>query len=115
MEHKGQLLESYIFQELNAYRLLQEGKKSLHFWRTTTGLEVDFILDNKVAIEVKLSSDIHTSHLKGLVAFAEEHNPKELITVCNEETPRLFSYKGYNIKVFNVPAFLERLWNDEFI
>lgn len=115
MENKGQLLESYIFQELNAYRLLQKEKMSLHFWRTTTGLEVDFILNNNVAIEVKLSANIHTSHLKGLVAFAEEHNPRELIVVCNEETPRLISYKGFNIKVFNVQSFLERLWNHEFI
>jgi predicted AAA+ superfamily ATPase len=115
MENKGQLLESYIFQELNAYRLLQEEKKSLHFWRTTTGLEVDFILNNNIAIEVKLSSNNHTSHLKGLIAFAEEHTTKELIIVCNEETPRLIAYKGFNIKVFNVPSFLERLWNHEFI
>lgn len=115
INNQGQLLESYIFQELNAYRLLQQGKKALHFWRTTTGLEVDFILNHTIAIEVKLSSNIHTSHLKGLVAFAEEHHPKELIVVCNEETPRLISYKGFNIKILNVQSFLERLWNHEFI
>jgi predicted AAA+ superfamily ATPase len=115
MENNGQLLESYIFQELNAYRLLRVEKMSLQFWRTTTGLEVDFVLNNTVAIEVKLSSNIHSSHLKGLVAFAEEHNPKELILVCNEDTPRLIAYKGFNIKVFSVQSFLERLWNHEFI
>ncbi len=114
-ENKGHILESYIFQELNAYRLLQEEKKTLNFWRTTTGLEVDFILDQRIAIEVKNSSNIHTSDLKGLIAFAEEHNPKELIVVCNEEIPRLISHKGYDIKIFNVAAFLERLWNNEFI
>ena len=114
MENKGHILESYIFQELNAYRLLQEEKKSLSFWRTKTGVEVDFILDQNIAIEVKSTSNIHPSHLKDLIAFAEEHHPKELIMVCNEETPRLISHKGYDIKIFNVESFLERLWNNEF-
>jgi predicted AAA+ superfamily ATPase len=115
MENKGHVLESYIFQELNAYRLLQEDKKSLTFWRTTTGLEVDFILDNQIAIEVKLSQNIHDAHLKGLVAFAEENPSKGLILVCLEDTPRLVTYKGHKIKIFGVEAFLERLWAGEFV
>jgi predicted AAA+ superfamily ATPase len=113
-EDKGHTLESYIFQELNAYRLLQEEKKSLHFWRTKSGIEVDFILNQTVAIEVKSTSSVHTGHLKGLIAFAEEHAPKDLILVCNEETPQLMTHKGYNIKILNVAAFLERLWDGEF-
>jgi predicted AAA+ superfamily ATPase len=114
-ENKGHLLESYIFQELNAYRNLKEDKVPLNFWRTTTGLEVDFILNEQIAIEVKLSQNIHDSQLKGLVAFAEENPSKELIMVCLEETPRLVTYKGYNIKIFNVESFLERLWRHEFV
>jgi predicted AAA+ superfamily ATPase len=113
-ENKGHILESYIFQELNAYRYLREDKIPLSFWRTTTGLEVDFILNDQIAIEVKLSQNIHQSHLKGLVAFAEEHPSKELIVVCYEEIPRLITYKGHNIKIFNVESFLERLWSHEF-
>ena len=66
----------------------------LTFWRTTTGLEVDFILNDDVAIEVKLTRNIHQTHLKGLIAFAEENETKELIIVCNEETPRLITYQG---------------------
>lgn len=114
-ENKGHILESYIFQELNAYRYLKGNNISLNFWRTTTGLEVDFILNEQIAIEVKLSQNIHNSHLKGLVAFAEEHPSKELIMVCFEETPRLVTYKGHNIKIFNVESFLERLWQHDFI
>lgn len=114
-ESQGHILESYIFQELNAYRQLREEKLPLTFWRTTTGLEVDFILNDDIAIEVKLTQKIHQTHLKSLVAFAEENRTKELIIVCNEETPRLITYKGHNIKIFNVMSFLERLWNNDFI
>jgi predicted AAA+ superfamily ATPase len=115
MENKGQVLESYIFQELNAYRLLQEDKKSLSFWRTTKGVEVDFILDNQIAIEVKLSNNIHHTHLKGLGAFAEENPAKELILVCLEDTPRLVTYKNHQIKIFPMEEFLKRLWGGEFV
>jgi predicted AAA+ superfamily ATPase len=114
-ENKGHVLESYIFQELNAYRYLREEEMSLNFWRTKTGQEVDFILNKQIAIEVKLTQNIHDSHLKGLVSFAEENPAKELIVICSEETPRLVTYKGHNIKIFNVESFLERLWANEFV
>ena len=115
METQGHILESYIFQELNAYRLLQEKEMSLNFWRTTTGLEVDFILNKNIAIEVKTTSNIHPSHLKGLIAFAEEHQPDHLVVVCNEQTPRLITHKGFKIKILNVKSFLERLWKNDFL
>lgn len=115
METQGHVLESYIFQELNAYRFLQNKDLALTFWRTTTGLEVDFILGKNVAIEVKTTANIHTSHLKGLVSFAEEQNPEHLIMVCNETAPRLITHKGFKIKIFNVESFLNRLWKNEFL
>lgn len=113
--NQGHLLESYIFQELNAYRHLREKRIPLKFWRTTRGLEVDFILGNTAAIEVKLTRNIHTSHLKGLIAFGEEQAPKNLIMVCNEPQPRLTHHKGVDIQIFDVASFLKRLWNDDFV
>ena len=112
LEHKGHLLESYIFQELNAYRSMNE--IPLHFWRTTSGLEIDFILNRSMAIEVKWSSSIHASHLKSLIAFAEEGLSTELIVVCNEPSSRVIEHKGFLIKILNVPDFLEMLWKNEF-
>jgi len=114
-EDKGQTLESYIFQELNAYRQLRDHEMPLNFWRTTSGLEVDFILNQQIAVEVKLSQNIHDAHLKGLVAFAEENPAKELIVVCCEHTSRLIMHKGHQIKIFTVQDFLERLWANDFI
>ena len=113
--NKGHLLESYIFQELNAYCSLREKKIPLRFWRTTQGLEVDFILGKSIAIEVKYSNNIHTSYLKGLVAFGEEHGPKHLIMVCNESQPRLVHHQGFEVQILDVKSFLDRLWGDAFI
>lgn len=109
----GHILESYIFQELKAYCSFYQPQKHLNFWRTFSGQEVDFVLNRNIAIEVKLSNNIHTNHFKGLISFAEEHQAKDLILVCNEDMPRLVEHKGYKIKVLPVEDFLERLWNKE--
>ena len=45
---------------------------SLNYWRTPTGLEVDFILDERIAIEVKAKRAISQKDLKGLLALREE-------------------------------------------
>jgi len=113
--NRGHLLESYIFQELHAYCSLQERKIPLNFWRTTQGLEVDFILGKTVAIEVKHTNNIHTSSLKGLVAFGEEHDVDHLIMVCNEPQPRLINYQGFDIQILDVNSFLSHLWDNTFV
>ena len=98
----GNILESYIFQELKAYSSFHQPKMHLNFWRTFSGQEVDFILNRNIAIEVKLSHNIHTNYFKGLISFAEAHEAKDLILVCNEDMPRLVEHKGHNIKVLPV-------------
>lgn len=51
-------------------------KYQLSFWRTRSGLEVDFILfgqDQFLAIEVKNHSTIHPQDLKGLEEFKADY------------------------------------------
>lgn len=49
----GQLYENFV------YRLLidQWGAENIRFWRTQTGQEVDFIVDGKIAYEVKFNGN----------------------------------------------------------
>ena len=50
----GKAFEHFIFTQINAYRSYKEKDFPINFWRTKTGLEVDFILDQgNTAIEVK--------------------------------------------------------------
>lgn len=45
-------------------------RMDIHFWRTTTQLEVDFVLgDAKIAVEVKITERVDKRDLKGLIAF----------------------------------------------
>jgi len=60
----------------------------LHYGRSTSGFEVDFILINAVAIGVKAKSVISPQDLKGLRALKEEEKMSRYLLVCLESVPR---------------------------
>lgn len=63
-------LEHYILMEPITYRSLNDLDHDIRFWRTSTGLEVDFILgDAEITIEVKISERIRNSEINGLINF----------------------------------------------
>jgi predicted AAA+ superfamily ATPase len=66
----GDSFEHLVHLELKAacdYRL----HSSLEYWRSTSGFEVDFLLDGKIAIEVKAKESVSAQDLKGLRALRE--------------------------------------------
>jgi uncharacterized protein len=108
----GHALENYILQELVAYRGINRKQFEITYWRTKTGLEVDFILgDAVVAIEVKLSTAVHKEDLKGLIAFCAEHPRVNGIVVSLDKRPRELTI-GEDSKILIWPCitFLEKLW-----
>jgi predicted AAA+ superfamily ATPase len=108
----GNAFESFIFQELMAHRHYSGLEYSISYWRTSSQLEVDFILGkHEVAVEVKSGSKIGKHHLNGLKAFMEEYEVKKAIVVCNEPLPRLVD----NIEILPWQIFLERLWSGELM
>ena len=71
----GKSFEHYIFMELMNFKKYKNPELDICYWRTSSGLEVDFICgDMHTAIEVKSSSRIHESHLKPLKALKTEKN-----------------------------------------
>jgi len=88
-EIEGKALEGLVAQHLQNWVKAQIENYQLHFWRTSSQLEVDFILsgpDCFLAIEVKNGSVIHPEDLRGLIAFTEDYP---------EATPILL-YRGKN-------------------
>ena len=84
----------------------------LSYWRTTTGYEIDAVLgDAQVAIEIKSSREIHSHHIKGLKAFAEEHPDSRRIVVSNEQNRRIMG----DVEIFPVLEFLQQLWTGSVI
>lgn len=104
--------EHYIFMELKAYAEINETHGNIAYWRTKTGLEVDFILGHgQVAIEIKINSTVEKHHLKGLTAFAEEHKPERAIVVSQDKYKRLIQVEnGTDIEIYPWREFLTELW-----
>lgn len=108
----GKALEHFIYQEIYAYSHYSDKNFKISYWRTTSQIEVDFILgDHEVALEVKSTNMINPRHLKGLISFSEEYKAKKLIVVSTDPYPR----KINDIMVLSWNIFLEKLWNGEII
>lgn len=68
----GKAFEHFIIRELKT-RLSYLGQgDELSYWRSTSQFEVDLIIGDKLAIEIKSSDKISKKHLKGLKALREE-------------------------------------------
>lgn len=106
----GQALESFIWQELRAYSSYKNLAK-LYYWRTQAGTEVDFILDNQVAIEVKATRNVRKSDCKGLAALMEEGEKMKSIIVCQESKKRTLG----SIECYPVEEFLKELWEGRIV
>lgn len=115
-DQSGAAFEHYILMELIAYKGLNDLDFEISFWRTNSGLEVDFILGNaEIAIEVKISDRLRSTALHGLTSFIEHYNPKRAIIVNNSDKSRVLEPKGCKIEVLPWKRFLEMLWNKEII
>lgn len=113
----GEAFEHYILMELIAYNGLYKKRYEITYWRTKTGLEVDFIIGNAdIAIEVKISRTVHKQELNGLIAFCEEHHPKKAIVVSLDAAPRLLKIdENTEIHIMPCEVFLKALWAGEII
>lgn len=108
----GAAFEHFIYQEIYAHSRYAELDYPIHYWRTASQIEVDFILgDHEVAIEVKSTTNANPGHAKGLKAFAEEYRVKKQIIVSNDPYPR---HMG-DVMVLPHQEFLKRLWAGEII
>ncbi len=113
----GQAFEHYILMELIAYRGINDLDFEITFWRTSAGLEVDFILgDAHIAIEIKISSSLRDTDTRGLIAFAEQYRPKRAILV-NTSNKKMKKKIGDHSSLEILPwqAFLEDLWAGNLI
>jgi predicted AAA+ superfamily ATPase len=103
----GRALEHFVLMELLAHRSYRELDYGVHFWRTKSGLEVDFVLgDGEVAVEVKGTSRVDSSDFRSLRAFLEDNHPRRAVVVCSEPAPRVQD----GIEVLPWREFLARLW-----
>ena len=107
----GDFFEHFIYLELRAWIDYCRTTCTLHYWRSTSAFEVNFILDQKIAIEVKSTSQPSQKHFRGLNALAEESFCTKLILLCRAQEMRL---EG-QIIIYPWERFLTDLWNGKIL
>jgi predicted AAA+ superfamily ATPase len=75
-EPRGAHLENLVLVDLLAWRDVQARRPEVLYWRTATGLEVDFVIETPkrlLPIEVKAGARATAADARGLQAFLEEY------------------------------------------
>jgi predicted AAA+ superfamily ATPase len=104
----GEAFEAFIHHELRSY-IDYSRQGELCYWRSRSGFEVDFILDQRTAIEAKAKAPVGQRDMKGLAALMEERALQRYIVVSLERDPRQVN----GIDVLPWQTFLEQLWAGE--
>ena len=102
----GGAFEHFIGMELRAYLSYNRKKMPLTYWQTVSQHEVDFIIGDDIAVEVKCSDNIQAKHLKGLKALMEEGFCKKYYCVCFDNNHRMHG----EIEIIHWELFLKKLW-----
>jgi uncharacterized protein len=105
----GEAFETLLAHELLCYRDYVTGDP-VCYWRSTSGFEVDFVLGEHTAIEVKAKPNVSGQDLKGLRALREEGALARYVCVCLEPRPRRVD----GIELLPMRDFLARLWAGDF-
>jgi predicted AAA+ superfamily ATPase len=88
----GHLLEGLVGQHLRAWIDYSRTDTKLYFWRTRSGLEVDFVLygpEGLCAIEVKSTGRLRPQDLRPLKSFREDYPESSAIMLYRGSEPLL--------------------------
>lgn len=105
----GEAFETLLMHELACYRDYKEGDP-LSFWRSESGYEVDFILGDHTALEVKAKRTVGESDLRSLRALSEEKKLKRYLVVSLEARRRTAG----NVTVLPFEEFIQELWGGRY-
>lgn len=108
----GRAFEHFITLELRAFLAYNFIDLPLQYWRSTSHVEVDFVIGNQLAIEVKGTDLITDKHLKGIRALKEEGLIQTYIVISLDLQERL-TEDGIHIYPWKI--FLKKLWTRELI
>ncbi len=106
----GDAFEHFICQEIRAYIDYYLPNGHLNYWRSTSNLEVDFVLNHSTAIEVKAKDVVSHRDLRGIRALMEENLLKKYVVVSLEPKARLVGH----VLILPWEEFLKSLWAHEW-
>ena len=107
----GHAFEHFIAMELRAYLSYTRQKLPLSYWHTKHGYEVDFIIGDQIAIEVKSTTQIQSKHLKSLRMLQQENICQQYFLVSCDA----FACQTEGVLCLPWQTFLSRLWEGELL
>ena len=107
----GRSFEHFIASEIKAYLSYFRKDDPLQYWQSRYGHEVDFIVGDHTAIEVKSSKRISKADLKALKMLVEEKSFKNFFVVSRDEVSAKFG----KINCLHWETFLKKLWNHKIL
>ena len=105
----GHAFESWVLHELCSYADAFRRDAEIAYWRTRTRIEVDFVVNGEIAIEVKATRNVSGNDLKGLRFISDEGSFAKRLLVCNEPVEREVD----GIAILPWRSFIDRLWSGE--
>ena len=108
----GKAFEHFIILEVRAFLSYSRKSLDMFYWRSTSHKEVDLIIGNKAAIEIKATQVVQEKHLKGLKALKEEGLIQKYFVVSLDSEPRM-TQDRIHILPWNI--FLKKLWQSQLL
>ena len=105
----GHLFESLIFNEIQTYVHYKASDAKLNFWGTHQDTEVDFLINEDIAVEVKATANASHRNIAGLQALAEVKTLQKQILVTRDPVPRQIG----DVQAMPWRHFLSALWAGE--
>jgi predicted AAA+ superfamily ATPase len=102
----GRSFEHFLAMELRSILSYQRTREQLFFWRSTHGHEVDLVVGDRFAVEVKAKTRVTERDARGLKAFQEEKAVHRYYLVSQDRVER----KSEGIDYLHWETFLTRLW-----
>lgn len=102
----GDAFEQFIVQEVRACNAYKRMRTQLHFWRTTHGDEVDLIVGDELAIEIKAAKKTSRRDIAGLLKIRDEGFKGRVVLVSRDEICRVQD----GVEFLFWEEFLNQLW-----
>jgi len=107
----GTSFEHFVINEVRAYVSYSRLRVDLAFWRTQNQDEVDLIVGDHTAIEIKSAKKVSERFLSGLIKIEAEHSWKNRILVSNDP---MNAKHTSGVLLLHWETFFRNLWNGKF-
>ena len=109
----GRAFEHFLLNEVRAFLAYRRQERSLTFWRTSSGYEVDLIVGRlELALEFQAAKRVRDVALRGMRALRQEHRLGRMLVVCQEPLRRTTEDR---IEILPWQIFCKMLWCGELL